>query len=105
VKSKAAKKTPERRHRLRSDRLAEPQTDACSKAGVILARTHDSADALLNAFELSQQQRGSPRGNSTDDEQDLLRAMLRHGRSGTRLHVEAADPGHHVRPCSGEPRG
>jgi hypothetical protein len=69
-------KTQARRHKLRVARLTETKTDACSKAVVILARTHESADALLKAFELAQQERGTPRGMSTDDEQDLLRAML-----------------------------
>jgi hypothetical protein len=69
-------KSPERRHKLRVAALPDPKTEACSKAAVILARTHESADALLKAFELAQQERGTPRGMSTDDEQDLLRAML-----------------------------
>ena len=69
-------KSPERRHKLRVAALPDPKTAACSKAAVILARTHESADALLKAFELAQQERGTPRGMSTDDEQDLLRAML-----------------------------
>jgi len=72
----AKPKTPERRHKLRVAQLHDPQADACSKAAVILARTHESADALLKAFELAQDGRGTPRGMSTDEEQDLLRAML-----------------------------
>ena len=65
-----------RRHKLRTPGLTEPKTEACGKAAVILERTHDSSDALLKAFELAQAERGTPRGMSTDDEQDLLRAML-----------------------------
>jgi len=69
-------KRAERRHALRVPRLTEPKAEACGKAAVILERTHESADALLKAFELAQQGRGAPRGMTTDDEQDLLRAML-----------------------------
>ncbi len=72
----AKRKTPQRRLKLRLARVLEPQVEACSKAAVILARTHESADALLKAFELAQEGRGTPRGMSTDEEQDLLRAML-----------------------------
>jgi len=72
TKSKAVK----RRHRLRSPGLTQPQTEACNKAAVILERRHDSADALLKAFELAHEKRGTRRGMTTDDEQDLLRAML-----------------------------
>ena len=56
--------------------LSGVQCDECAKAAVILERAHDSANALLRAFELARQERGKPRGISTDDEQDLLRAML-----------------------------
>ena len=69
-------RTRKRRHQLRSQGLTEPKAPACAKAAVILQRTHDSADALLKAFELLQRGRGAPRGMTTDDEQDLLRAML-----------------------------
>ncbi len=72
-----AKSEPtKRRHTLRAPRITNPKTESCSKAAVILERTHDSADALLKAFELAQGGRGAPRGMTTDDEQDLLRAML-----------------------------
>jgi hypothetical protein len=71
-----ATKKLSRRHRLRVPQVTDPQSPACSKAAVILERTHYSADALLKAFELAQNQRGKPRGMTTDDEQDLLRAML-----------------------------
>ena len=71
----ATKKVP-RRHRLRVPQITDPQSPACGKAAVILERTHYSADALLKAFEIAQNQRGKPRGMTTDDEQDLLRAML-----------------------------
>jgi hypothetical protein len=67
--------------RLRTPQLTAPKSDRCEKAAVILERAHDSADALLKAYELARKGRGragsnKPRGISTDDEQDLLRAML-----------------------------
>lgn len=69
------------RVRLRTLSIAEPACEECSKALLILARTHESADALLKAYTLARRQRGgpgsrSPRGMSTDEEHDLLRAML-----------------------------
>lgn len=76
IRSMPQSKKPVRRERLRQPLLRTPQSDACSKAAVILERTHDSADALLKAFELAQSERGAARGMTTDDEQDLLRAML-----------------------------
>ncbi len=73
----ATPKPPARRHKLRVAQLPQSKNEDCSKAAVILVRTHESADALLKAFELVQEEeRGTPRGMSTDDEQDLLRAML-----------------------------
>jgi hypothetical protein len=70
------KKAEERRHELRSPGLTEPKAAPCTKAAIILKVSHESADALLKAFELAQTGRGSPRGMTTDEEQDLLRAML-----------------------------
>lgn len=71
-----AKKAEARRHQLRRPGLTEPRAAACAKAAVILEVSHESADALLKAFELAQSGRGAPRGMTTDEEQDLLRAML-----------------------------
>lgn len=65
-----------RRHVLREPRKIEGLAQECEKASLILERTHDSADAILGAFELVRHQRGNPRGVLTDNEQDLLRAML-----------------------------
>ena len=48
----------------------------CSKAATIVETAHASADALLKAYELAWSERGKPRGMTTDEEQDLLRAML-----------------------------
>ena len=70
------KQTQAATRRLRTPQLTEPKAEQCAKAAVILERTHDSADALLKAYDLARTQRGKPRGISTDDEQDLLRAML-----------------------------
>lgn len=48
----------------------------CGKAEIILLTAHDSAAAVLKAFDTARSQRGRPSGMSTDQEQDLLRAML-----------------------------
>jgi hypothetical protein len=47
-----------------------------AKARAILRYAHDSAEALLAAFESVRLARNAGRGRSTDEEQDLLRAML-----------------------------
>ena len=70
------RKAEARRHQLRSPGLTEPKAAPCGKAAIILKVSHESADALLKAFELAQTGRGAPRGMTTDEEQDLLRAML-----------------------------
>lgn len=48
----------------------------CYKAGLILTCALKSAQSMLDAFETEREERGRPRGMTTDDEQDLLRAML-----------------------------
>jgi len=67
---------PRRRHVLRELREIEGLSPECERAALILERAHGSADAILEAFELVRRQRGNPRGVLTDNEQDLLRAML-----------------------------
>lgn len=49
---------------------------ACERAVLILQTAHESAGALLSAYDLARLQRGRPRGMTTDAEQDLLRSML-----------------------------
>ena len=52
---------------------------ACAKAALILEHTHDSARAILKAYVLVRSSRagnGPVVGTSTNEEQDLLRAML-----------------------------
>jgi len=48
----------------------------CGNAALILEKAHESSTALLKAFNLARDERGRPRGMSTDEEQDLLRAMV-----------------------------
>jgi hypothetical protein len=47
-----------------------------ARARAILQYAHDSAEALLAAFESVRLARNAGRGRSTDEEQDLLRAMV-----------------------------
>lgn len=54
----------------------------CANASVILVTAHESAVALLKAFNLARDERGRPRGMTTDEEQDLLRAMLVYAAAG-----------------------
>lgn len=51
-------------------------SEVCANAALILATAHESSLALLKAFNLARDERGRPRGMTTDEEQDLLRAML-----------------------------
>lgn len=51
-------------------------TTCCDSSSLILRHAYESADALLKAYDLARQQRGGRRGMTTDQEQDLLRAML-----------------------------
>ena len=50
-------------------------SELCQNAALILKHAHDSASALLKAFNLAKAGRGK-RGMTTDEEQDLLRAMV-----------------------------
>lgn len=47
-----------------------------TKARLILTHAHESAEAFLDAFGGIRKLRGARSGTSTDEEQDLLRAML-----------------------------
>lgn len=49
---------------------------SCANAILIASAAHEAASALLQAYEVMRQQRGRPRGMTTDAEQDLLRSML-----------------------------
>lgn len=53
-----------------------------SRAFLILKHTHESADALLDALRVVRERRGAASGALTDEEQDLLRAMLIMATSG-----------------------
>jgi len=53
-----------------------------NRAYLILQYTHDSAHALLGALRKVREERGAGRGALTDEEQDLLRAMLVMAASG-----------------------
>lgn len=74
------KKKPKASPTHRQVRLHDVRTSCSSEnssdAALILERAHDSATALLKAFDLVRANRGGKRGMSTDEEQDLLRAMV-----------------------------
>lgn len=55
---------------------------ATSKARLILEHAHDSTNACIQAFEAVRRLRGATQGAPTDEEQDLLRAMLVMAASG-----------------------
>jgi len=46
------------------------------RAHLILKYTHDSVQAFPKAFDVVRRERGAARGATTDEEQDLLRAMV-----------------------------
>ena len=60
----------------------------CEKAVLIATTAHGAACALLNAYEVMRNQRGRPRGMTTDGEQDLLRSMLVMAAAGTDATVK-----------------
>jgi len=80
---------------LRKLKLTKTDTEICSKACLILRHTHESSQALFSAYRIARfvrslqrkkSQQGQElkllRGMSTDEEQDLLRAMLVTAASG-----------------------
>ena len=76
----AARATPPRPLSIRSFNLDSASSEECSRAALILNYTHESSVALLKAFDLARAERAgrlqASRGMTTDEEQDLLRAML-----------------------------
>src|SRR5271154_1117008 len=52
-----------------------PQRDACQDAHVILCNAHDAVRSFLDTFETVRKARKA-KGMPTDEEQDLLRAMV-----------------------------
>lgn len=64
------------RYRLRNLDLSNVTKSEIQDARTILEYAHTSASAILKAYGLAKDQRGAPRGMTTDEEQDLLRAML-----------------------------
>ena len=63
-------------------RDAESSRDETSKAVTIYDYSYYSAQALWEAFEQAKAVRGASRGGTTDNEQDILRAMLVMAASG-----------------------
>jgi hypothetical protein len=54
----------------------KPKRERLNKSHMILSRAHAAAAALLTAFDASRTKRRATGGQTTDAEQDLLRAML-----------------------------
>ncbi len=71
-----------RRDSIRTLAVTQPSQNELTRAFLILKHTHESASALLRALELVRSQRQASRGALTDEEQDLLRAMLVMSTSG-----------------------
>ena len=53
----------------------QPQRDACQDTHVILCNAHDAVRSFLDTFEAVRKTRNA-KGMPTDEEQDLLRAMV-----------------------------
>ena len=62
--------------KLRELTTAPVSSELCLNAALILKHSHDCASALLNAFNRARNERGGAGGMTTDEEQDILRAML-----------------------------
>ena len=69
-------KRAEQKHQLSVLNVGEAVNDACQNAKSILEYAHATASSLLGAYETIRGGRQSARGTTTDQEQDLLRAML-----------------------------
>lgn len=54
---------------------AQPKSPVCQKGFIILCNAHDASTSFLDTFESVRRNRQA-RGTPTDEEQDLLRAML-----------------------------
>lgn len=54
---------------------ARPANDKCENAFIILCNAHDASSSFLDIFNTTRRNRNA-RGTPTDEEQDLLRAML-----------------------------
>lgn len=90
----AKKKTSATTKDLKKLKANKCNSEACTKAYLILKHTHDSSQALLRAYRLARMVRAlekdqdgkntslSMKGMSTDEEQDLLRSMLVTAASG-----------------------
>ena len=59
----------------------KPASPLCESAYTILCNAHDASDSFLDIFETTRRNRGA-RGAPTDEEQDLLRAMLTFASAG-----------------------
>jgi hypothetical protein len=55
---------------------AQPKSEATQKAYLILKYAHDTAESMLEAFSTVRKARNAKQGATTDEEQDLLRAMV-----------------------------
>jgi len=60
---------------------AKPKSDQTFNAYVIVCRTHDASSSFLDIFQKTRKARRA-KGVSTDEEQDLLRAMLTFATAG-----------------------
>lgn len=76
------KKKPQSKRRYRKLKRLQELPDfstlpaVCAEAAFILQHTHSAASALFKAYQLLRRRRTAERGMTTDEEQDLLRAML-----------------------------
>jgi hypothetical protein len=77
-----AKRTVRGRLLLRALQLSQHPNRIIEKSALILNYAHESGSALLKAFEIARRERAASRGMTTDEEQDLLRAMLIIGAAG-----------------------
>lgn len=73
---KKSKTAPKRTIRKMARRGRKSDTGAASNARLILTYAHDSAISFEEAFRTVRAARGAKTGTSTDEEQDLVRAML-----------------------------
>jgi hypothetical protein len=63
-------------NKIKTQSEVKPNSPELNDAALIFKNAHFSSASLFRAFELARGRRGRPRGMTTDQEQDILRAML-----------------------------
>lgn len=75
-------RTPSNETTVEQPATSKVTSPCCKNSVLVLNYTYESVHALSKAYDFARHDRGARRGMTTDEEQDLLRAMLVMGASG-----------------------